>query len=225
MNYEVIKVWLSRRVRVQSAQNILAGFLTLLGGIAILAATWGLCYLVSIVAFGSWIGHRHWFHSVIGLVIVPLLFIGNARTSREYLSEYSVTTGTASGAVVNFYLPGIGLGSTVNPLAPDTMHTGVKMITDCLYVGPRTVTAAIRLVRKGVGLRRIDVDGCAAVIAVLLATGRKLSFQEIAESIEGLNPVRVFPQLGQIDGVVFLNAQPAGLTLASDLRQELVKAG
>jgi hypothetical protein len=100
MEYEAIKAWLSRQVRVQSAQNILGGLLTLLGGFAILAATWGLCYLVSLVALGNWTGHRHWLHSVIGLVVIPILFIGNARTSREYLSEYSVTTGAASDAVV-----------------------------------------------------------------------------------------------------------------------------
>ena len=124
MNYEATIDWFSRRVHVLSARNMLGGLLMLLGGVALLAATWGLCYVVSLFALGSWIGYQHWFHSVLGLIVIPILFIGNARTSREYLSEYSVTTGTASGEVVNFYLPGVGLVSNINPLAPETLHAG-----------------------------------------------------------------------------------------------------
>jgi len=224
MDYEATIRWLSRRVRVLSAQHMLGGLLTLLGGAALLAATWGLSYVVSFFALGSWIGHQHWFHSVLGLIVIPILFIGNARTSREYLSEYSVTTGTASGEVVNFYLPGVGMVSNINPLAPETLHTGVKMITDCLCVGPRVVTAAVRLFRKGLRLRAIDVEGCAAVIAVLQAVGRKMSFQEIVNAVEGLNPAIVFPQLHEIDGVLFLKAEPAGLSLSSELKTELIRS-
>src|SRR6266480_495537 len=224
MDFEAVKAWLSRRVRVQSAQKVCGSLLTLLAGLATLAATWGLIYLVSLVALGRWIGHQHWLHSVLGLIVIPLLFIGNARTSREYLAEYSVTTGTASGGVVNFYLPGVGMVSNVNPLAPETLHSGVKMITDCLYVGPRVVVAAIRMFRKGVRLRQIDVEGCAAVIAVLQALGRKMSFQEIVNAVEGLNPLTVFPQLHEIDGVLFLKTDPAGLALTSELKEELARS-
>jgi len=209
---------------VLSAQRMLGGFLMLLGGAALLAATWGLCYVVSFFALGGWIGHQHWFHSVLGLIVIPILFIGNAKTSREYMSEYSVTTGTASGEVVNFHLPGVGLVSNINPLAPETMHAGVKMLTDCLFVGPRVVTAAVRLFRKGLRLRSIDVEGCSAVITVLQAVGRKMAFQEIVNTVEGLNPVVVFPQLQEIDGVLFLKAEPAGLSLSSELKAELTRS-
>ena len=126
---------------------------------------------------------------------------------------------------MNFYLPGVGLASNVNPLAPDTMHAGVKMISDCLRVGPRVVTAAVHLFRKALRLRGIDVAGCAAVIAVLHAVGRKMSFQEIVAAVEGLNPVMVFPQMHEIDGVLFLKAEPAGLALTAELKEELSPAG
>jgi len=90
----------------------------LVGGVLTLVANRGLSYMVSLVALGSWIGYRHWFHAVLGLIAIPILFVGNARTSREYWSEYSVTTGTASGEVVNFYLPGVGMASNPRAKAP-----------------------------------------------------------------------------------------------------------
>ena len=67
--------------------------------------------------------------------------------------------------------------------------------------------------------------GCASVIAVMHAVGRKMSFQEIVAAVEGLNPVMVFPQLHDIEGVLFLKAEPAGLALTDELKQELSRAG
>jgi hypothetical protein len=222
MDHNRIIEWLRKWIRTQFRLNVLGGGLGLVGGLAILAATWGLIYVVSLFALGPWLGFRHWIHSAAGWVIIPALFWGNARTSREYLSEYSVTVGTTSDTVVNFYLPGIGMASNVNPLAPGTIHTGVKMITDCLYCGPRVVMSGFKTLRKANRLRHLDVEACGAVIAVLLAAHRKLAFQQIVIQVGSVDPARVFPQLRDIEGVIFLQAEPAGLTLSQELRQELL---
>jgi hypothetical protein len=213
--------WLHKWVRKQSLLNHLGGLGLLLAGAGILLATWGLCYVVSLFALGPWLGYHHRIHSLLGVFILPLLFWGNARTSREYLSEFSVSVGTASSEVVSFYIPGIGMASNVNPLAPGTIHALTKIMVDCLYRGPRVVVAGFKTLARAVRLRRIDSASCGTVLAVLLAAGRKMSFQEIVNSVEGLNPVHVFPQLRDVEGVLFLNAEPAGLTLSQDLRQEL----
>ena len=201
--------------------NLLGAGLTLLGGVALLALTWAFTYLVSLVTLGQWLGYHHWMHGVAGCLLVPLLFWGNARTSREYLSDYSVTVGTVCDKVQTFFLPGVGMASNVNPLAPDTMHTGVKMVTDCLYAGPRMVGSGLRLLRKTSRLWGLDLAGCGAAIAVLVAAPGKVPFQEIVNHVPSLNPVRVFPQLQEIEGVLFLQAEPAGLALSEELREEI----
>ena len=61
------------------------------------------------------------------------------------------------------------------------------------------------------------------LIAALLDSHRKLSFPEIVHKVEDIDPTRVFPQLHDIDGVLFLQAEPAGLTLTQELRQELLR--
>lgn len=221
MNETQATAWLRKSVRNQIAASALGSLAMLAAGIAILVVTWGFAYIVSLFAFGFWLGFHHWAHAVGPSILIPSLFWGNARTSGEYLSEYSVTTGTASDAVVKFYLPGVGMVSNVNPLAPDTLHTGVKMITDILYSGPRVVTAAVRLIAECFRLRRVDLGTCGAVLAVLFTSGRKMSFQQIVDAVPGLNPVVVFPQLHEIPGVIFLVADPPGLTLSSELREEI----
>ncbi len=212
MNQAAITEWLRKWARRQIGLNILGGTGGLLGGIGILVLIWALCYMVSLFVLGHWLGYHHWAHPLAGLVLIPALFWGNARTSREYLSEYSVCVGTSSETVVNFYLPGVGQVSNVNPLAPGTIHAGTKMITDCLYSGPRVVMAAFRMFGRSSQMRKMDVDACGAVLTVLFAAHRKMPFQDIVNAVSGLDPAAVFPQLHFIDGVIFLSADPAGLT-------------
>lgn len=221
MNYDQTITWLDRRVKRDSLLSSLLGVLALLGGVAILAVTWGLMYAVCFYCLQWILGFSHWSYTVIPTAMIPLLFWGNATTSQEYLSEYSVTTGTASDTVVVFYLPRIGVVSNVNPLAPDTVHTMVKMITDCLYFGPRTVTSAFQLFAKANRLRRVDVPSCAAVITVLAHAGHRVSFQEIADSVEGLDPARTFQQLHSLEGILFLESAPAGLALGTEMKEEM----
>jgi hypothetical protein len=221
MDCSVIAVWLRDWVRRQVWLSIAGGLGAILGGIALLVLTWGFVYMVSLFTMGPWLGYHHWIHSIAGLILIPALFWGNARTSREYLSEYAVSVGTASQTIVNVYLPGVGLVSNVNPLAPGTMHAGVKMITDCLYSGPRVTLAAFHMFGRSRSLRRLDIDGCSAVLLTLFVASRKLSFQEIVNAVNWIDPTVVFPQLQLIDGVIVLTADPAGLTISPELRAGL----
>jgi hypothetical protein len=110
--------------------------------------------------------------------------------------------------VMNFYLPGIGMASNVIPFAPDTIHTGVKMITDCLYYGPRVVVSGVKTLRKANRIRNLDAEACGAVIAAQLAANRKLAFQEIVNKVGGIDPPRLFPQLHDVEGWSFCRPSP-----------------
>jgi hypothetical protein len=121
--------------------------------------------------------------------------------------------------LTNFIIP----AANINPIAPETIHTYIIVIEDCSYFGPRIVVAAYKLLRKAVRLWRSDISSCAAVISLLEETGRKMSFEEIVRSVPGLNPVRIFIELHEIDGVLFLDKEPAGLALEEDLIADLRK--
>ncbi len=223
MEYDVTIAWLERKVKRQVLYRVALGVFAFVASVAVLAVTWGLVYAACFHSLHWILGLGHWSYTLIATGVIPLLFWGNARTSREYLSEYSVTTGTASDKVVVFYLPRVGLVSNVNPLAPDSAHTMVKIVTDCLYFGPRIATSALLLLAGAFRLMRTDVPACAAVITVLDEAGHRMSFQEIADLIEGLDPVATFPQLHLIDGVLFLESEPAGLALGTRLKEELIR--
>ena len=224
MNTDQVEMWLRRRVRSSAGRRVLLAVGAFAAGAVILLMTHWIVY--GVIFFGF-----HWiiplFHSIrwwASLVFVILLFVGNARTSREYLTEYSFTTGTASDTPVSFYVPGLGVASNINPLAPDTIRSHVKMITDVLYTGPRVVVWGIRSIQKAYHLAKLDVSACAAVMTLLFAAGQKVSFVDIAAKLPSLNISKVFTELGYIDGVMFLTAEPPGLTLESAMRKELLSA-
>jgi hypothetical protein len=223
MDYDAAISWLKRRQKSEALLAIVLGVVCLVGSIVILAVTWSVIHAVCLYSFHWILGYGHWSYTLVPTVLLPLLFWGNARTSREYLSKYSVTTGTASDRVVVFYLPRVGLVSNVNPLAPDTVHTVAKIITDCLYVGPRVATTSIRFFAKAIRLAQMDVPACAAVITVLVRADHRMAFQEIVDSVEGLNPVTTFPQLHLVEGILFLESEPPGLALGTKLKAELAK--
>jgi hypothetical protein len=98
-----------------------------------------------------------------------------------------------------------------------------SVINYVLCGGVLLVLSSVRKLRQFRQLKRIDVDGCARVIALLHGVARRQSFAEIVEKLPGLNPVKVFDDLRWIGGVLFLSGEPSGLTLHPDLRSELTR--
>jgi hypothetical protein len=217
---EGIVAWLAKK-RLTCILLRGLGAVALLGiGIVALFITFWSAYGVCWFTMRSF-GLSSSIYAIISAVFLLLLFVGNARTDREYLEEISVTTGTVSDEVVTLYVPGVGFASNINPLAPDTLHSGVKMITTLLYSGPRAVVAALRLFRKAYRLLRLDVRRGGAVIAFLYAHPGRVPFDDLLRHLPGLNFLRVLPPLRDVDAVNFLGGDPAGLMLNSQSRAEL----
>ena len=97
------------------------------------------------------------------------------------------------------------------------------VINYTLCGGVFLLMGSMRRLRQFRRLRAVDAEGCARVITLLLAAGRRQSFTEIAEKLPGLNPVKVFDDLHCIEGVLFLSNEPPGLTLLPELRTELLQ--
>ncbi len=219
---EQVLHWLTRKIWWWVGGRILASVGILLLGTAVIFATFWISYCVLwMILRGFDMGPDVLWWSACAFVV--LLFLGNATTDRAYLEEYSVTTGTHSDKVVTFLLPGVGMVSNINPLAPDTLHTGVKMITSFLYIGPRLVTAGLRVCVQACRFALLDRAGCASVIAFLFKRRERATFAEIVDGVPEIDPARIFPHIGLIDGVLVIRAKPVGLALSTRLTDELTK--
>jgi hypothetical protein len=219
-NEERIVAWLAKK-------RLICILLRVLGGVALLGIGIVALFITFWITYGvCWFTMRFFgldssIYATISAVFLVLLFVGNARTDREYLEEISVTTGTFTDEVVTLYVPGVGFASNINPLAPDTLHSGVKIITTLLYSGPRAVVAALRLFRRTYRLLRLDVRRGGVVIAYLYAHPGRVPFNDLLHHLPGLNFIRVLPSLRDVNAVNFLGGDPAGLMLSSPSRTEL----
>jgi hypothetical protein len=216
MDLNWVSAWLKNYVRKQGRLRVMFGTLALIGGIVILAMTWSIIYWRCAYIFKQFNVSQQWLSPLIATLVILLLFWGNARTSREYLSQYKVVTGTASDTVVGF-------GANINPLAPETIGIFTKIIATILFIGPSLVVTAYRMFRKAGQLYRLDIPSCAAVIELLERVDKKMPYQQIVESIPGMDASIVFNQLRDIEGVLFLEKEPTGLILSNDLKADLKK--
>jgi hypothetical protein len=74
---------------------------------------------------------------------------------------------------------------------------------------------------KSVTLLQMDIESCAKILVIVLNKGSRVSFTELAQLVPECNSVKIFPQLRDIAGVVFLESEPSGISLTGDLRAEL----
>jgi hypothetical protein len=217
-----IAAWLSKKTTGMTGWLLLGSLGQFLFALAVLFVTFWIIYAVIWLGFNWLVPIAHVTRMWISLAVLALLFVGNATTDRAYLQKYSFTTGTFNEEPVSFYVPGVGLGSTINPLAPESVHSYAKMVTNALYLGPRLVTGSFRMLARALRLRGIDREGCAAALTFLMKQDARVPFKEVAEAIpSGHDVCAVFEQLHEFDGVMFLKSKPAGLSLLSDFREEL----
>lgn len=224
MTTHPVRDWLFRWVARERATALGAAAAALAGGalayLFTLALTYGAVWFILSVLFSG--SSTLSLGLSIGLMVV--LFFGELTTSREYLESYSFSSGTASDQIVSFHVPQVGMVSNINPLAPDSAHTFVKMITSLLFTAPRLVMAGVRRIRRANRLKGLEIDGCAAVLSLLLERGQRVSLTDIAAALPELPMETVFPQLGLVEGVLFLKAGQPGLSLSSDLRSAIVES-
>jgi len=222
MNQHAVYFWLEKKARSQARLSLLAAGLLFLLGLVVLSLTFGVIYLVIGCAFDWAIPHSPSTRMIASLIVLGLLFVGNATTDRAYLESFSFSTGTSEQKPVSIYVPTVGMASTINPLAPDSAHSFVKVITIFLYTGPRLVTGAVRMWGRARRFRRMDLTGLGAVLELLYRKDKRVPFEEIAAAVPPGHYVGpIVQQLRELDAVLFLKSAPPGLALTSDFRLEM----
>src|SRR6185295_18510273 len=101
----------------------------------------------------------------------------------------------------------------------------LRLLCELVFVGPQFIHGSLELFRTGAQWAKMDVEACARVIALLLSRDRRVPLAEISGRLGMLDPMKIVAQLDLLDGVVFLRSPPAGLSLTSDLREELGGTG
>jgi len=223
---QAIAPWLKTYVHGQTRDALLAGLGIGFAAALVLFVTFWIIYGFLLMATLGLFSLPHETYLMISGIVLLLLFVGNATADRRALETYSFTTGTRHGKPVTLIVPFVGIGSTVNPLAPDSIHSQIKVVATVACSGPRLAAAAMRSFARALRLSRIDIEACAEILKALAAVDGPVVFADLARVVPGgQDTAAVLTQVQHIEGVRFVTSEPAGLSLYSELRKEMQKLG
>ena len=213
-DFNQVRVFLAERNKSACSQSITGGIGILAVGILLCAISYVLAWYVLKYGLQPFWPHPAWLQAIFAAGIVGLLFIGNTIGGTDDLLEFKLLLKPGDEGVL-FYVPSSGLLSET----ADTPYGLMNALTNILCIGPKTVASSFKNFRRAERLKHMDLNGCAAVITVLLGHDGRVPFPKIVAAIEGLDPYRTFPQMGDIHGVLFLKKEPQGMSLTSEFRE------
>jgi hypothetical protein len=214
-----IEKWLGRKMLLECCLNAGLSVVSLFLSVIVLGFMFLLsCLLVAAVysALGAYLG------------FVPV--------GRMSDSQFVLAMGLTAGAMVFILFTGNALSKgkrTVNVRYQSAqgqrgqrsyityVTSPLKDVEDIIYAGPRLLLASVGFIDEIIRKLRLEVAACARILQVLLSRNSRVSFAELTSRTGIAFSFKIFPQLREIEGVVFLSAEPPGLSLTSDLRAEL----
>jgi DnaJ-domain-containing protein 1 len=221
-----LQMWLRRRRATAVAQGIFSVVALLAAALAILAAIFFFTYAVVWFAYNYGISavselifgrRQHISHNAILIIcwcFLALLFIENARVSRDYSARYS-TTPTAWS---HLWLAGL-LGSIVALLV--NANDSARMTTDLLLTGPRLMGAFVRAFHRTLLLIRADLQTWSNALMILASRTSPVSAAELNAALRGHDSSRVLSQLAALGTVLFIRKEPPTVALDPDFREQL----
>ena len=222
--FSTIQQWLRKKAAAGAAHYFLFALFLLSVGTVLLAVTFlfacGAMW-VALNGAGSAVSEILWnrpLHLPLAAIVtvaaffVVVLFFESARVGRKYFTRRDRWPSRSADRT----------GGFVNLLVYSDISS--RLVADALLTGPRLVTGAWSCFRKASRLSRLNAEAGARVLAVLFSRASRCSFSDLAQLSGVPDPGKTAVQLRDIDGVLFIDLDPPGLTLTSELRQELACA-
>ncbi len=215
-----LEVFLRQRIRSAVTFHAVGSFFALGFGSVALIVTFWVVYGAIYWGFQWCVPHSHGMRLIISAVVLALLFIGNARTDRDYLTSYKVDTVDGREAYT-IDIPDVGILSNLNFFSPNTVNSLTKMIAQLLFIAPQLISGAWRLAARSVDLSHIDAKPAARVTEVLLLRKGRVPFSDLFLAIDEDTASAALRDLAVLDAIQFLDSHPSGVMLTSTFRQTI----
>lgn len=221
-----IERWLVKQTWSEALLNLPVGAICLGASLVVLALTALFVGCVSLVVFivvaalaRSFLDQRlrepFFFCAFCSGAFLLWLFVSHYRRNAEHLRFAKYRT-------AKVHVSDAGFARALNVLLSDPRHDD-DFFQRLLYTGPRWFVAGLSMFYKSLTLLQMDIACCAEILLVLFQKGARVSLTELARLVPNCNSVKIFPQLRDIAGVIFLQNEPTGISLTSDLRAELAR--
>ena len=211
--------WMQDRVTREARLCLLSPLLLIPGAVLATVVTGWAIFMTILLGFGMlFMLSFNQIMSATCLVMVILYVwqLTKGRTHREEWQFSGREMGVADLAVR------VVSGSPFAALAldPAAGKMFVRMLATLLLSGPRLFVLTWDLVQRGCRLKELDVAACTKVLSVLLKRQSRVSMTDLLAEVPQATLQTALPQLGDVDGVVFLSTAPIGLTIAPRFQKD-----
>ena len=166
-----------------------------------------------------WIGFRPLFDlsndavGYLSYLFLAVMFTWRFLRGSEFEEEYRFSGENETGTVTLNFSSTTGNG-WVLLFDSGAAHGFVKVIALLYLTAPRILGLALMLHHKANRLKQMDVPACSRVIGMLMRAQGRVPVEKIADEFPEADLSQIIPPLGDVDGVVFLEKDGRGLTLA-----------
>ncbi len=223
MKTAAVERWLIKQTLIEAVLNVPVGLICLSASLIVLAFSTSIAGLVGFVLFkivAALVKSILDFNLLDSTLFCEIfcsgflvwLFVSHFRRNADFFHQSRFRTSKV-------HVSNAGLSRALNVLlAGPRSEDG--LFVRMLYTGPQWFASAISMFYKSVTLLGMDISSCAKILAIVMQKGARVSFAELAQLAPECNGVKVFPQLRDIAGVIFLQNEPCGISLTSELRAE-----
>ena len=214
---DAIKTWLVGKAADRASSSLLEAGLHFLVGLPVVFGTF---WLILTFLYEERVSSR--LALTLSLAAVIVLFVLSAGTDRGQIENRSTLRqgGAEHERRAHWLTRAVKRAAMQNPLAPEYGRAFIGAIASVVLFGPEMVVSAFRLAVKGSRLLRVDIEGCASVMAVLLTRGGPVALADLASVLPGLRLRRALRQLSAIEGIIHIEPAP-GLSLSPSFMAEL----
>jgi len=217
-----LEVFLRTRVCRTVLLHAFGSLATLVFGAVALVITFWFVYGAIWFGFQWCLPHSHQTRLLISAAFLVILFIGNARTDRDYLNSYEVET-VDGREPYTIDVPEVGILSNLNFLSPATINSLTKVIAQLLFIGPQLISASWRLAFRSAQLARIEAASAARVVERLQSRKGRVPFAELIPAVGGEIMDAALRDLRMLDAIQFLDSPPPGVMLTTAFRETIAR--
>lgn len=213
-----LQTWFNEKLRRESTLCVLAAAGLLAAALLVSYVTYWAIY-VSLVFLGVG-GSFEQTHNI-ALMVMGTLFVVSPMVNRNTLETYEFATG--DGAAHRIGVARLAGAGGLAPLAGGVQNAEAffRFVLALLLAGPGILAHSIRMVRRAWRLARIDREWAGRLLQMMLKADRRVTFQTIQSRTSTPDLDTALSWFAEIDGVVVLTTDPAGLTMTPGLREEI----
>lgn len=224
---DAVHDYVSRTIRGGIGMDLALATGAALGGLAVVTLSFYAAYFVLVILFFLLPVDiaDGWFYAGSAAFLVAVFF-ESWHSQRKLFEGYPNDPGLGGAAgSAALYILGLGWGPTgIIPLSSGTARNLPKAMADLLFSGPRLLRNSVRLLRRARERGAVDLADSSRILELVLQASGRVTLHDISTRHAEIDLPTSLQQLSRLDGVIYLDSDPPGLTLTDTLRAKLEQA-